>query len=144
MSRTVMIYTIALVMPFFAAGDPPTPQATDGLPTGKWQVEFANGVIEACAFDEDKATEVEPQRSSNGKAMLKGGSVVIAFETIAPNGGPRSASAGSSNTGAQVRPIHAASQSLGSPSRGNNRTVDQNQSRNPTNGPLRTAPPTFR
>ena len=80
MSRTLFVLVIALAVPFVAAGDPPTPPATEGLPTGKWKVEFANGVIEVCAFDEDKATEVEPLRSSNGNATLTDGAVVVAFE----------------------------------------------------------------
>ena len=73
------VLVLALAVPFVAAGDPPPP-VTDGLPTGKWQVEFANGVIEVCAFDDNQATEVEPLRSSNGKATIKNGAVVIAFE----------------------------------------------------------------
>ena len=80
MPRSVLIIAFALAAPFTAAGDPPKPPATDGLPTGKWQIEFANGVVETCAFDKDSATEVEPQRSSNGRATVRDGSVVIAFE----------------------------------------------------------------
>jgi hypothetical protein len=80
MSRLVPVLALALVVPFFTAGDPPKPPATDGLPTGKWQIEFTNGVVETCAFDRDSATEVEPLRSSNGKATVNDGSVVIAFE----------------------------------------------------------------
>jgi hypothetical protein len=79
MLRLLAILCVALALPFFAVGDPPRP-ATDELPAGKWQIEFANGVVEACAFDKDSATEVEPLRSSNGKATLKDGAVVIAFE----------------------------------------------------------------
>ena len=80
MTRLILSLGVALAIPFFAIGDPPKPLATAGLPTGKWQIEFTNGVVEACAFDKDAATEVEPQRSSNGKATVTDGSVVIAFE----------------------------------------------------------------
>lgn len=80
MSRTIAILVVALALPFFAVGDPPKPLDTDGLPTGKWQIEFSNGVVEACAFDKDQATEVEPLRSSNGKAAVRDGAVVIKFE----------------------------------------------------------------
>ena len=47
---------------------------------GKWKIEFANAVTEACEIDkEGKASVVEPLRSSAGQAEAKGGSLVIAF-----------------------------------------------------------------
>jgi hypothetical protein len=50
------------------------------LPVGKWDVEFANGVKEVCTIGNGgESTVVEPQRCSNGMAVVKGGSVVITF-----------------------------------------------------------------
>jgi hypothetical protein len=52
-----------------------------GLPVGKWTVEFANGVTEACEIGKDGTASVaEPLRSSTGKAEIKDGSVVIVFQ----------------------------------------------------------------
>jgi hypothetical protein len=82
MSRAVAVLLVALVVPAFAAPrrDPPAAAGPDGLPVGKWRVEFANGVVERCAFEDGKATESEPLRTSTGKLALQDGSVVIEFE----------------------------------------------------------------
>jgi hypothetical protein len=51
-----------------------------GLPVGKWNVEFANGVKEVCNIGNGgESTVDEPRRRSNGMAEVKGGSVVITF-----------------------------------------------------------------
>jgi len=67
-----------------SAGDPPKPPApepTDGLPAGKWSVEFANGVVETCEVKKDgTASVVEPRRSSAGKVTPRDGSFLIACE----------------------------------------------------------------
>jgi hypothetical protein len=53
----------------------------DGLPVGRWNVEFANGVKEACEVRKDRtASVVEPLRTSTGKAEVKDGSVVIVYQ----------------------------------------------------------------
>ena len=81
MSRAVAALLVALAVPAFAAPrrDGPTAAGADGLPAGKWRVEFANGVVERCTFEQGTATETEPLRSSTGKPALQDGSVVIAF-----------------------------------------------------------------
>jgi hypothetical protein len=51
------------------------------LAVGKWTVEFANGVIEACEIHKDGTASVEePKRSSSGKATVKDNAIMIAFE----------------------------------------------------------------
>jgi hypothetical protein len=62
---------------------PPSPDAPReaALPVGKWNVEFANGVKEACDIGNGGETTVEePGRRSAGRAEVKGGSVVITFD----------------------------------------------------------------
>jgi hypothetical protein len=75
MSRTLVVLAAVLALPLFAPADPPAPQIS-----GKWRVEFANGVVETCAFDQGTAVEAEPLRQSTGKPVLTDGSFVIAFE----------------------------------------------------------------
>jgi hypothetical protein len=53
----------------------------DGLPAGRWTVEFANGVKEVCEVRKDRsASVVEPLRTSTGTAEVKDGSVVIVYQ----------------------------------------------------------------
>jgi hypothetical protein len=53
----------------------------DGLPVGRWSVEFANGVKEVCEVRKDRTVSVvEPLRSATGKAEVQGGSVVIVYQ----------------------------------------------------------------
>jgi hypothetical protein len=53
----------------------------DGLPVGRWNVEFANGVKEVCEVRKDRTPSVaEPLRTSAGKAEVKDGSVVIVYQ----------------------------------------------------------------
>ncbi len=48
---------------------------------GKWKVEFTNGVKEVCQIRTDRtASVVEPLRTSNGMAEVKGGAVVIVYQ----------------------------------------------------------------
>jgi hypothetical protein len=62
-----------------SAGNAPAPER--GLPTGEWSVEFANGVVETCEIRKDgTASESEPNRKSNGKAVDKDGAIVITFD----------------------------------------------------------------
>ena len=52
-----------------------------GMPQGKWQVEFANGVIESCEFRADRSVAVaEPQRTSAGRMEVDNGDVIIVFD----------------------------------------------------------------
>jgi hypothetical protein len=53
----------------------------DGLPVGRWNVEFANGVKEVCEVRKDRtASVVEPLRTSTGEAEVKDRSVVIVYQ----------------------------------------------------------------
>ena len=74
MSRALVVGLLLVLAPL-APADPPAP-----APAGKWRVEFANGVVETCVFEQGTATESEPLRNSTGKPAAQGGSVVIAFE----------------------------------------------------------------
>lgn len=79
----VLLTGIVLVIPQLSSGAVPRPPMLpeSGLPVGKWSVEFANGVVEECEIRKDgTASVVEPLRTSNGKASVKGESVVIVFE----------------------------------------------------------------
>ncbi|HMF15190.1 MAG TPA: hypothetical protein VKE94_22905 [Gemmataceae bacterium] len=56
-------------------------QLTACLPVGRWSVEFANGVAETCEIRKDGTAGVaEPQRTSDGTAVIRGGSLVIAYQ----------------------------------------------------------------
>jgi hypothetical protein len=51
------------------------------LPVGRWNVAFANGVVEECRVgDGGEASVQEPLRASPGRAVVKGDSVVITFD----------------------------------------------------------------
>ncbi len=51
------------------------------LPVGKWSVTFANGVRQTCEIGQDGvASVVEPLRTSKGKAVVSGDSIVVTFE----------------------------------------------------------------
>jgi hypothetical protein len=51
-----------------------------GLPVGHWAVAFTNGVVERCEIRRDgTATVVEPRRTAEGKAVVRGGSVVLTY-----------------------------------------------------------------
>jgi hypothetical protein len=82
--RMLLSACAALALSLTSAGDPPkppAPDASDGLPAGRWSVEFANGVVETCEIKRDRtASVVEPRRASAGKVTAKDGSFVIACE----------------------------------------------------------------
>ena len=81
MFRTFAILAVALSASLVAVGDPPAPLVTEGLPVGRWRIEFANGVIETATVAQDGTANVtEPLRTSPGKATMKEGSAVIAFD----------------------------------------------------------------
>ena len=62
-------------------GPEPIANTADGLPVGLWKVEFANQVVEKVELRRDgTAFVVEPSRSSAGKPIVRGGSVVIIFD----------------------------------------------------------------
>jgi hypothetical protein len=66
--------------PARGGGPVPPPLPDPGLPVGKWRVEFANGVSQVCEIRPDgTASVMEPLRTSDGKATVKGGAVVLAF-----------------------------------------------------------------
>ncbi len=85
MSRLFLLFVAPalLVFPLASGGKPPDlPRSTEAnLPVGKWSVEFANGVSQVCEVRKDgTASVVEPQRTSGGKATMKGRSVVIVYD----------------------------------------------------------------
>jgi hypothetical protein len=70
-----------LAVALTSAGDVPAPPAPEGLPVGKWRVEFANGVVETCEINRDGTTSVvEPRRTAAGKVTARDGVFVIACE----------------------------------------------------------------
>src|SRR5262245_5740918 len=72
---------MALALPMIATGKRPPRTATAELPTGKWQIEFTNGVVETCEIRANgSAFEAEPLRRSAGKATVQGKSTVIRFD----------------------------------------------------------------
>src|SRR5437868_3909925 len=83
------VLVLAIPQVLGRGGPPPLPpgpaplpqlnrQAT--LPVGMWKVEYANGVTEVCNFHKDGTTAVvEPVRIA-GKAVVNGGSIVMAFD----------------------------------------------------------------
>jgi hypothetical protein len=84
MRRVLLAACAALALSLTSAGEPPRPPAADpaeGLPLGRWTVEFANGVVETCEIKRDgTASVVEPRRSAGGKVAAKDGSFVVACE----------------------------------------------------------------
>jgi hypothetical protein len=88
---TLLLIGAVLVAPQVCSGDvpPPPPNRGDGLgplpeaglPVGKWNVEFANGVTEVCEIRNDgTASVVEPRRTADGKATIKGNSALLSFD----------------------------------------------------------------
>ena len=81
MFRTLAVLVVSLSASLVAVGDPPAPLVTEGLPVGKWRIEFANDVVETVTVAQDGTANVtEPLRTSPGKATMKEGSAVIAFD----------------------------------------------------------------
>jgi hypothetical protein len=75
LSAFLALFVYALV----SAGNAPVPERS--LPAGEWNVEFTNGVIETCEIRKDgTASESEPNRKSDGKAVDKDGKTVVAFD----------------------------------------------------------------
>jgi len=75
LSASLALFVFALA----SAGNAPAPQRS--LPAGEWSVVFANGVVETCAIRKDgTASESEPNRKSDGKAVDKDGALVITFD----------------------------------------------------------------
>ncbi|MEX2121349.1 MAG: ankyrin repeat domain-containing protein [Pirellulales bacterium] len=59
----------------------PPASSPDGLPVGRWVIEFANGVVETCEIRSDGTAAVaEPNRNSGGRVASGEGAVVIAFD----------------------------------------------------------------
>jgi WD40 repeat protein len=53
----------------------------DGLPVGRWEIEFANKVVESCEIRSDGTVAVaEPKRNSGGKVATEDGTIVIRFD----------------------------------------------------------------
>lgn len=84
MPRALIAFAASLAV-CLAAADPPRPPAKNPGPVaravGAWVVTFANGVVEVCDVRPDGDAAVsEPNRTAAGRAELRGGEVVIAFE----------------------------------------------------------------
>ena len=63
MFRSLTVLAMCLIVPLLATGRPRLPDPPAGLPVGKWQIEFANGVVETCEVAQDgTANETEPLR----------------------------------------------------------------------------------
>ena len=70
---------VLLTLPLTSAGDPP--KAQPALPTGKWSIEFSNGVVEKVEVKQDGTASVtEPARSSDGKVTSLQGSFLFVCE----------------------------------------------------------------
>jgi hypothetical protein len=77
--RLLSAYVALVVFALASAGNAPAPERS--LPAGEWSVEFGNGVVETCEIRKDgTASESEPQRKSDGKAVDKDGAIVITFD----------------------------------------------------------------
>jgi hypothetical protein len=75
LSGSFALFVFALA----SAGNAPAPEPAPLA--GEWSVEFANGVVETCEIRKDgTASESEPQRKSDGKAVDKDGAIVINFD----------------------------------------------------------------
>ncbi len=78
----------ALLSGWLSAGEPPSPLLWFSSPLppespviGRWKVQFANGVMEACRISTNGTALVsEPQRTSAGRTQVRGGATVIAYE----------------------------------------------------------------
>ena len=83
-SRLFLVICAVACLPLTSIGDPPAPpmRASDSaLPTGKWRVEFANGVVESVEVKADATALVsEPARSSGGKATSVAGTALVVFD----------------------------------------------------------------
>ena len=77
--RLLSAFLVLFVFALASAGNAPALERA--LPAGEWSVEFANGVVETCEIRKDgTASESEPNRKSNGKAVDKDGAIVITFD----------------------------------------------------------------
>jgi hypothetical protein len=75
----VCVVLLSNSMSFVPADPPPNP--ADELPTGQWIIEFSNGVVETCEIRKDGTASVsEPKRSSDGRASIRNGAIVIVFD----------------------------------------------------------------
>lgn len=82
MARLFLIAVVVLLVTTASDGRPQVPPAVGTkLPVGRWNIEFANGVRQACEVGEDgKAWAVEPLRASPGKAKVEGQAVTMTFQ----------------------------------------------------------------
>jgi hypothetical protein len=81
MRRPLTALLVALAIPILAAGKPTRSAPADPLPVGKWEVVFANGVVETCEVRRDgSAHEVEPRRNARGRMRALDGAVVVFFD----------------------------------------------------------------
>ena len=81
MRFVAMTLAFAVLSVGFAPAPFPKAARQAGLPSGKWRVEYVNGVTEVCEFQDDGTpTVVEPVRIAGRKASVSGGSVVMTFQ----------------------------------------------------------------
>jgi hypothetical protein len=82
------IICAALLIGWVSAGEPPSPLLWFSSPLppespviGRWKVQFANGVVEACRISTNGTALVsEPERTSGGRTQVRSGATVIAYE----------------------------------------------------------------
>jgi hypothetical protein len=84
-SRSLLIASAVLAFALDSSGHAPAPMlpnlAAGHIPTGKWKVTFANGVVETCSIQKDgKASVDEPKRTSDGKVTVKDGIAILVFK----------------------------------------------------------------
>jgi hypothetical protein len=85
MSRVTILAVVTIVLAFAVVDVRPAPapflKRRPRLPVGRWEVKFANGVVETCVVNKDGTISVsEPARSSAGKAVVKDGASVLTFD----------------------------------------------------------------
>jgi hypothetical protein len=79
----LLVACVALILPLTSFGDPPLPPRADPTPppVGKWNVEFANGVVETVEVKKDATAAVtEPARAADGKVTSLQGTFLIVYD----------------------------------------------------------------
>ena len=82
--QVLLVAVSALAFSLTSTAYPPAPvraPAPNGLPVGRWTVQFANGVVEECEIRKDGPAGVaEPLRIAGGRAKADGAAVAIVFD----------------------------------------------------------------
>jgi hypothetical protein len=79
LSRLLPAACALIALPLLSAGWWPAPP--DALPVGKWSVEIANGIAQACEFRRDgTATVAEPGRAAGARVTPLAGALLVVYE----------------------------------------------------------------